>query len=164
MADASPYRHFALQLGYAESERLCVMLVYHDDGFPGIEEALDSLRATAFTYLRESAPGRACCNASRVKYELTPEQRCTECGHRVGKDTVASADVAEFFHELPARTLDGSSRILDHFAEYGWDLVPHVRVLAPCWVYHVGRWMAREDDERPVVTGEYPDGRSWSTR
>lgn len=161
------YHNFDLQPGYVEDTMLCTMKVGHDDGFEGIEEAVEHFRLTIRSYLesRRQPPNNKCCKKN-LSGKKSPNY-CQDCGSKLAFDDVSGPETQEFFYHMLTMTIDGASGswVWDHFEEAGWHLgltLGDPSDYPLCQVRSIGRWMGREDDERPWLEGDYPDGISWS--
>lgn len=158
------YHNFILQPGYAEDVCLCTMSVSHNEGFEGIEEAIENLRLTIIAFISSTTAIRPCCRESAKNSKFN---YCPRCGANLGQMMSPDAeDVEEFFMELPMTTLNEGADMLRFFEDRGWHLGGHSTFPDEAWcsVWAVARWMSREDTEDvPYLGGTYPDGEKYSS-
>ena len=166
------WHNFELQPGYAEDARLCTMKVGHQDGFDGIEEAMEDFRLTRVSYLKKNQqpPEHSCCKKaikSKANY-------CPKCGFKLANlAEVTPYEVGELFFRLFATTIDEANDVWLHFDNADWRLggphPDHVRAYKGhsdklVQVQGVRRWMEREEGDRPWMEGTYPNGDMWNSR
>ena len=161
------YHNFVIQPGYAEDARLCEMRVSHSEGFSTIEEAMEDFRVALISFLRKKSKPKRCC-AKVLKRRTSLYNFCPECGEDLRDIREENPyAVQELFLMLPMLTINEASSIgiLGHFERAGWTLsgFSDYPEEEPCHIEAVGRWMARETDDRPFMCGVYPDGTTWSS-
>lgn len=154
-------RTFNLQLGYVESTLLSTLTVVHVDGFDEVEEAMEFLRRSALSWLRNTRSQEGCC---RAFVHVDGYRFCPKCGTDLDNARDPEpVDVRQFFYDLLSQTVDDAAPLLEFFEEKeGWSF--HGGATPDAWVRGVGAWMGREDTEdRPFMEWTLADGSEGST-
>lgn len=158
------YRDFEIQPGYVEDARPCTMEVSHAEGFPNVADAMEHLRVTLGKWVERLENERnSCCRKAPPGFKF-----CSECGRPLAQKEPSPYQVQELFFSLFMTTCDelSGSGLYDHLEQEGWvlgTLSPEGGDGPPVYVEAVGRWMGRDEDEKPYMGWKLPDGTHGST-